>query len=144
MGARPRKPAAAKARPRPPASRVPGILALLDEHYPASTCSITHRNSYELLVATVLSAQCTDARVNQVTPVLFARCPTPADLNRIPLADLEQIIKSTGFFRNKAKSLKGAAHRLTTVHGGEVPRTMDELLEIPGVARKTANVVLGT
>jgi endonuclease-3 len=108
------------------------------------TCALDHRSPFELLVATILSAQCTDERVNQVTPALFARYPTPAAMAKADPADLEDLIRSTGFFRNKARSLLGAAQRLTAAYGGEVPRTMDDLLTLPGVARKTANVVLGT
>ncbi len=131
-------------KPPPATDRMPAILARLGEAYGESTCSLTHRSPFELLVATILSAQCTDARVNMVTPVLFARCPDPAALDAIPIEELESIIKSTGFFHNKARSLKGAAHTLVTEFGGNVPKTMEELLRLPGVARKTANVVLGT
>jgi endonuclease-3 len=120
------------------------ILARLDEHYGESRCSLIHRNPYELLVATILSAQCTDARVNLVTPALFEAAPTPADLDALPAPKLEKLIKSTGFFRNKTKSLKGAARVLVSEMGGAVPTDFDRLLSLPGVARKTANVVLGT
>jgi endonuclease-3 len=120
------------------------LLARLDERYGESACSLSHRSPYELLVATILSAQCTDARVNLVTPALFEAAPTPADLDALPAAKLEKLIKSTGFFRNKTKSLKGAARVLVTEMGGEVPNDLDRLLRLPGVARKTANVVLGT
>jgi endonuclease-3 len=120
------------------------MLMLLDEHYGASTCSLAHEDPYQLLVATILSAQCTDARVNMVTPALFEACPTAAELAAIPVAKLERLIKSTGFFRNKAKSLKGAAALLVSEMGGRVPNDLDQLLRLPGVARKTANVVLGT
>jgi endonuclease-3 len=131
-------------RGRPTPEQVSRLLMLLDEHYGSSTCSLSHRSPYELLVATILSAQCTDARVNLVTPALFEACPTPAELDAIPATKLERLIKSTGFFRNKTKSLKGAARVLTREMGGEVPAELDKLLSLPGVARKTANVVLGT
>jgi endonuclease-3 len=111
--------------------------------YPDAHCALDHRNAFELLVATILSAQCTDARVNMVTPALFARYPTARDLAEADREDVEQLIKSTGFFRNKAKSLLGMARALVERHGGEVPRTMDELTQLPGVGRKTANVILG-
>jgi endonuclease-3 len=111
--------------------------------YPDAHCALDHRNAYELLVATILSAQCTDARVNIVTPALFARFPTAHDLAEADREEVEQLIKSTGFFRNKAKSLLGMAQALVERHGGEVPSTMDELTQLPGVGRKTANVILG-
>jgi endonuclease III len=119
------------------------ILFRLKELYPEARCALHHRNAYELLCATILSAQCTDARVNMVTPTLFARYPSPFELARAEPADVEEIIKSTGFFRNKTKSLIGMAQAIVTDHGGEVPRTMEELRKLPGVGRKTANVVLG-
>ncbi len=119
------------------------MLARLAERYPGAECALEHRNAYELLVATILSAQCTDARVNQVTPAFFARWPTPASLARASQADVEEVIHSTGFFRNKAKNLLGMAQRIDRVHAGEVPSSMEELLLLPGVARKTANVVRG-
>jgi endonuclease-3 len=131
-------------RGRPTPEQVSRLLMLLDEHYGSSTCSLSHENPYQLLVATILSAQCTDARVNLVTPALFEACPTPAELDAIPVPKLERLIKSTGFFRNKTKSLKGAARVLTREMGGKVPADLDKLLSLPGVARKTANVVLGT
>ena len=124
--------------------RVPKIVAALHKAYPDANCALKHRSPYELLVATILSAQCTDERVNLVTPVLFKRCPDAAALQRIPTEELEELIRSTGFFRNKAKSLKGAAAMMVADHGGEVPDTMEELVQLPGVARKTANVLLGT
>ena len=119
------------------------LIARLRARYPDATCALRHQNAFELLVATILSAQCTDARVNQVTPVLFARFPDAASMSRAGQEELEEIIRSTGFYRNKAKSIRGAAARITDTFGGEVPRTMEELLTLPGVARKTANVVLG-
>jgi endonuclease-3 len=123
--------------------RVAEILSRLKEAYPDARCALTHRNAYELLCATILSAQCTDARVNLVTPALFARYPTPYDLARANPSELEELIKSTGFFRNKAKSLIGMAQAVVAEHGGEIPSTMEELRRLPGVGRKTANVVLG-
>ena len=128
---------------RPPSRRTAlEILSLLKEAYPDARCALEHRNAYELLCATILSAQCTDARVNMVTPALFARYPTPFELARAKPADVEEIIKSTGFFRNKTRSLIGMAQAVVADHGGEVPRTMEELRQLPGVGRKTANVVL--
>jgi endonuclease III len=124
--------------------RVNEILRRLDERYPNATCALHHSSAWELLVATILSAQCTDVRVNMVTPVLFQKYPTPEAFAALEPQDLEDDIRSTGFFRNKSKSLVGAARKIVSEFGGEVPRTMDELLQIPGVARKTANVVLGT
>ena len=119
------------------------ILSQLKKLYPGARCALDYRNAYELLCATILSAQCTDVRVNLVTPELFARYPTPFELARAEPSNVEEIIKSTGFFRNKTKSLIGMAQALVADHGGEVPRTMEELRELPGVGRKTANVVLG-
>jgi endonuclease-3 len=115
----------------------------LEATYPDAKCSLDFRNPYELLVATILSAQCTDVRVNMVTPDLFARFPDPAALADAETEDLENRIKSTGFFRNKAKSLLGMARAVIDRHRGEIPRTMNELTHLPGVGRKTANVVLG-
>ena len=124
--------------------RVHEILKRLDERYPNVTCALHHKSAWELLVATILSAQCTDARVNMVTPVIFARYPTPQAFAALRPEELEPDIRSTGFFRNKAKSIVGAARKVVNDFGGKVPHTMPELLTIPGVARKTANVVLGT
>jgi endonuclease III len=126
------------------AARAGKILELLDRMYPGVTCALNHRSPWELLVATILSAQCTDKRVNEVTPGLFAKYPTPRDFAAVKPEVLAEDIRSTGFFNNKAKSVTGAARRLIAEFGGEVPRTMEELLTIPGAARKTANVVLGT
>jgi endonuclease-3 len=119
------------------------LLSRLKELYPDAKCALHHRNAYELLCATILSAQCTDARVNMVTPTLFARYPTPFELANADPADVEEIIKSTGFFRNKTKSLIGMAQAVVANHAGQIPRTMEELRKLPGVGRKTANVVLG-
>ncbi len=118
------------------------IFALLAARYPAPAPALDYTSPWELLVATVLAAQCTDARVNQVTPVLFARWPGIADLAAADVADIEEVVHSTGFFRNKAKNLKAAAARVMEVYGGSVPRTMADLTSLPGVARKTANIVL--
>jgi len=125
------------------AARAGEILARLQAAYPGSHCALDHSSALELLVATILSAQCTDVRVNLVTPALFAACPTPAHYAAIPIGELEALIQSTGFFRNKAKSLRGLGRALIERHGGEVPQNMAELVELPGVGRKTANVVLG-
>ena len=119
------------------------ILSLLKKRYPDAKCALEHRNAFELLCATILSAQCTDARVNLVTPTLFARYPTAFELAKAKSEDVEEIIKSTGFFRNKTRSLIGMAQALVADFGGEVPRTMEELRKLPGVGRKTANVILG-
>jgi endonuclease-3 len=124
--------------------RVDEILQRLDERYPAASCALHHNSAWELLVATILSAQCTDVRVNMVTPILFQKYPTPEAFASLQPEELEDDIRSTGFFRNKSKSLVGAARKIISDFGGDVPRNMDELLQIPGVARKTANVVLGS
>ncbi len=124
--------------------RVSALLRRLDKDYPQAECALRHTSAWQLLVATILSAQCTDVRVNMVTPGLFAKYPTVEDMAAAAQPELEQEIKSTGFFRNKAKSLIGTARKIVSDHGGEVPGNMDELLGLPGVARKTANVVLGT
>ncbi|MDX1984286.1 MAG: endonuclease III [Bryobacteraceae bacterium] len=125
-------------------ARLQRILAALDKLYPNATCALNHNSAWQLLVATILSAQCTDERVNKVTPGLFEKYPTIRDLAAANLDELANDIRSTGFFNNKAKSIKGAAQRLLEAYNGEVPRTMEELLTVPGAARKTANVVLGT
>jgi len=125
-------------------ARVDVILKTLDEMYPKATCALIHHNPWELLVATILSAQCTDRRVNEVTPGLFAKYPTPKDFAAVKPEVLANDIRSTGFFNNKAKSIVGAAKKVVNEFGGQVPRTMEELLTVPGAARKTANVVLGT
>ncbi len=128
----------------PDPGRAKAILRRLDTAYPAADCELHRENAFQLLCATILSAQCTDERVNMVTPALFARFPTPAAMGQADQTELENLIRSTGFFRNKAKNLIGASRGLVERWHGEVPRTMDELLQLPGVARKTANVVLGT
>jgi endonuclease-3 len=124
--------------------RVRAILEVLRATYPNVVCALTHRNAWELTVATILSAQCTDVRVNLVTPELFRRFPTPAAMAAASQPEIEELIRTTGFFRNKAKSILGAANLVTSEFGGEIPQTMDQMLRIPGVARKTANVVLGS
>ncbi len=145
------KPAARRAKlaARPTAigtnpERVRAILQKLDEAYPDVTCALEHKNAFQLLIATILSAQCTDERVNIVTKSLFAKYPTPKDFAYANPSEMEQEIRPTGFFRNKTKSVMGASKKIVEEFGGEVPRTMDQLLTLPGVARKTANVVLGT
>jgi endonuclease-3 len=132
-----------KRNPLDPA-RVAEILRILEKTYPGVVCALHHRNAWELTVATILSAQCTDVRVNLVTPALFKAFPTPKAMAGASLPEIEELIRTTGFFRNKAKSIKGAAQMVTERFGGKVPETMEEMLELPGVARKTANVVLGS
>lgn len=119
------------------------LLARLRAAHPDIHCALHHENPFQLLVATILSAQCTDERVNQVTPALFARFPTPQDMAASRREDLEALIRPTGFYRNKAKNIQGASIRICERFGGEVPQGMDELTSLPGVARKTANVVRG-
>jgi len=125
-------------------ARARKIIARLKREYPDATCALQHHSALELVVATILSAQCTDARVNLVTPHLFAKYRTAADYAAADPHVLEKEIQSTGFFRNKTKSIVGMAQALVERHGGEVPQTMDELTALPGVGRKTANVILGT
>src|ERR1700726_3218535 len=125
-------------------ARVKKIRAGLDKMYPEVTCALHHSNAWELLVATILSAQCTDKRVNEVTPGLFKKYPTMQDFAAVRPEVLAQDIRSTGFFNNKSKSIVGAAKRILAEYDGKVPRTLDEMLTVPGAARKTANVVLGT
>ena len=129
------------ARPRTPAGRARETNRRLAEEYPEARCELDHRNAYELLAATILSAQCTDARVNMVTPELFARYPMPEDLAQARPGDVEEIIRSTGFYNNKTRNLIGMAQALVDRYGGEVPHRMRDLVTIPGVGRKTANVV---
>lgn len=138
------RPPAPQRLPREALGRAARAYEGLRAAYPDARCALHFENPFELLVATILSAQCTDARVNLVTPALFAAYPTPSAMAQAPLEDLEALVRSTGFFRNKAKNLQGMARRLVERFGGEVPRGMDDLLSLPGVARKTANVVRGT
>lgn len=151
--AAPKKAESKKARPAAKRSResqaarrerAEAILSALRATYPEADCALHHGSAYELLVAVILSAQCTDERVNMVTPDLFKRCPTPAALAAIEPAELEGLIRSTGFYRNKAKNLIGMAQQVMADHGGEIPDAMAALLALPGVARKTANCILGT
>ena len=123
--------------------RADALAQELARIYPTAHCELDFKNPLELLVATVLSAQCTDVRVNMVTPPLFRRCPTAADYAEIPQEELEALVRSTGFYRNKAKSIRGIGAALVERHAGEVPRTMEELSSLPGAGRKTSNVVLG-
>jgi len=116
---------------------------MLEEMFPEASCELTYRTPWELLVATILSAQCTDVRVNQVTPHLFRKWPTPEALSSASLEELEDVVRPTGFFRNKARAIRECARMLVTEHGGEVPKELDALLRLPGVGSKTANVVLG-
>jgi endonuclease III len=124
--------------------RVAAILDALRKAYPDVVCALNHKNAWELTVATILSAQCTDVRVNLVTPKLFKTFPTPKAMSAASLPELEELIRTTGFFRNKAKSIQGAARVVTEKFEGKVPQTMEEILTLPGVARKTGNVVLGS
>lgn len=118
-------------------------IALFKRYYPDAHCALNHRNPFELLVATVLSAQCTDERVNMVTPALFEKFPTPQAMAKAKLSELEALIRSTGFYKNKAKNLKSCAQDLVTKHKGKIPQDLEALVELAGVGRKTANVVLG-
>ena len=129
------------AKPRTPKGRTIEVARRLAEEYPEAVCELDHTNPFELLVATILSAQCTDARVNMVTPELFRRYPTPVDLAAANPAEVEDIIRSTGFYQNKTKNLLGMAHGLLERFGGEVPTDLDDLVTLPGVGRKTGNVV---
>ena len=128
-------------RPRSPKGRARETFARLAVEYPDARCELDHRNAFELLAATILSAQCTDERVNMVTPALFARFSTPEDLAVADPAEVEELVRSTGFYRNKARSLIGMAQALVERFGGEVPSAMEDLVTVPGVGRKTANVV---
>jgi endonuclease-3 len=132
-------PATARAK-----SHATAVASGLRRAYPDVTCALGHEDAFQLLVATILSAQCTDERVNQVTPNLFARYGTPETMAAAPLKSLESLIRSTGFFRNKAKSIQACSQALVRDYGGQVPRDLDALVELPGIGRKTANVVLGT
>ena len=125
-------------------SKIFGIISILKSSYPDAQCSLDHKNPFQLLAATILSAQCTDERVNMVTPALFKKYPGPAETAKAPLADIERLVHSTGFYKNKALALKEASKALIENFGGKAPGTMEELLTLRGVARKTANVVLGS
>lgn len=143
-----RKTTAAPERPFAPAKGkkpipLPVLLERLDAAWPEAHCELNHRNPFELLIATILSAQCTDVRVNMTTPALFAKWPTPETMMHADPRELEATIRSTGFYKNKAKSVLGASRRIVEAYGGKVPDTMEELLTLPGVARKTGSVVLG-
>lgn len=127
--------------PRP--KSIHEIIALLKKYYPNAHCALDHKNPFELLVATILSAQCTDARVNIVTPALFKKYPTPQKMANAKIEDLEELIKSTGFFRNKASNIKACSQKLVEKYKGELPRTLGQMTELAGVGRKTGNVVLG-
>ncbi|MEO8697229.1 MAG: endonuclease III [Acidimicrobiales bacterium] len=129
------------ARPRTPQGRAREVHRRLKEEFPVAVCELDHANPFQLLAATILSAQCTDARVNMVTPYLFARYPTPEALANASLTDVEEIVRSTGFYSNKARSLVGMAQRLVEAFDSEVPGAMEDLVTVPGVGRKTANVV---
>ena len=128
-------------KPRSPKGRAQEVARRLAIDFPGAECELTHRNPYELLAATILSAQCTDARVNMVTPALFKRYPTPQDLADANLSELEEIVRSTGFYQSKARNLVGMAQGLMARFGGEVPRDLEDLVTLPGVGRKTGNVV---
>jgi endonuclease-3 len=129
--------------PQAKSARLKKIIAALDRVYPEAHCELDHRSPLELLIATILSAQCTDKRVNIVTRELFKKYRSAADYANAPLAELEQAVKSTGFFRNKSKNIQAAGRKLVEHHGGNIPKTMEELTQLDGVGRKTANVVLG-
>src|SRR5579864_1903297 len=146
ISAKPALPEKSRSGGKKPTSpeRVAAILEVLRKTYPDVVCALNHKNAWELTVATILSAQCTDVRVNLVTPKLFKRFPTPKAMASASLPELEELIRTTGFFRNKAKSIQGAARVVVEEFGGKVPQTMEEILRLPGVARKTANVVLGS
>jgi endonuclease-3 len=137
------KPSAAVRKQALAPERIKTLLDLLAKTYPGVECALHHHNAWELLVATILSAQCTDARVNMVTPLLFKRFPTPADMAAASLDEIKEIIRTTGFYNNKARSIQGAANKIISDFNGQVPRKMEDLLTVPGAARKTANVVLG-
>lgn len=126
-----------------PKDKMPEILAILDQHYPGAHCTLNFKTPLELLVATVLSAQCTDERVNQETVKIFARYRSAADYAQAPLSELEEAFHATGFFRQKAKSIKEICRVLVEKYGGEIPASLEELVQLPGIGRKTANVILG-
>jgi endonuclease III len=131
-------------KPNTDPKRVAAILAKLDEAYPEASCELVHEHPFQLLISTILSAQCTDVRVNMVAKTLYPKYPTPEKFAYANPSEIEQEIRPTGFFRNKTKSIMGASKKIVEEFGGKVPQTMDELLTLPGVARKTANVVLGS
>jgi endonuclease-3 len=139
-----RVPRTATKRPGTDLKRVAAILAKLEEAYPEAICELTHENAFQLLISTILSAQCTDVRVNEVTQTLYRKYPNAEAFAYANPSELQQEIRPTGFFRNKTKSIMGASKAIVETFGGQVPRTMEEILTLPGVARKTANVVLGT
>ena len=124
-------------------ARLGEVLRILERTYPESECSLTFKTPYQLLIATILSAQCTDERVNKVTPALFARFPGPREMSEASVEEIEELIKTTGFYRNKARSISECSHSLIKLHGGQVPKDLDALTQLRGVGRKTANVVLG-
>ena len=136
------KPSSGKVKTDP--KRIAAILAKLEEAYPAATCELKHANPFQLLISTILSAQCTDVRVNEVAKTLYVKYPNPEAFAYANPGELEQDIRPTGFFRNKTKSIMGASKKIVDEFGGKVPQSMEALLTLPGVARKTANVVLGT
>jgi endonuclease-3 len=142
--ARKTKSSSSRSAPAGIAARAKDIGERLRATLPDPRCELDHASGWQLLIATILSAQSTDARVNQVTPALFRRYPTPAALGAAALPEVEELVRSTGFYRNKTKAIVGASRRIAETHGGEVPRTLEALIELPGVARKTANLVLGT
>jgi endonuclease III len=139
-----KKPSLKRAAEKDESGRVLRIRRELARLYPDAQTELRHENPWQLLVSTILSAQCTDERVNRVTPELFRRLHTPGDFASVPREDLEELIRSTGFFRSKAKSIQGSAERIVADHAGRVPDTMEELVKLPGVGRKTANVILGS
>lgn len=139
----PKKKSKTKVVRRSAEERIPRIIEQLQEMYPDAHCALNADTPFQLLVATILSAQCTDERVNLVTAVLFEKCPTPEDFVKIPLDDLEHLVRSTGFYKNKAKNIKESAKVIVEKYHGEIPRTLEELTALAGVGRKTANVVLG-
>lgn len=143
-GKKPETPPVSGEDTRQKAARAAKIARLLIAEYPDARCMLDHKDPFQLLVATILAAQCTDERVNMVTPALFARFPTPEAMAQADIAELEALIRSTGFFHNKAKSIKGAAESLARNHPNRFPDRMEDLLALPGVGRKTANVILGT
>jgi endonuclease-3 len=141
-----RRPQGSRGKQQVPAEppRVTRIVNQLAQDYPTAICALHHANAFQLLVATILSAQCTDERVNMVTRELFAQYGTPTALAAAPIQRIEQLVQSTGFFRNKARNIQAMSQKLVKEYGGEVPQTLEQLVDLPGVGRKTANVVMGT